>query len=339
MNKFNFTHNKRAKTLISLISLIIVAVLIIIVSFLSPVTASRSGYFFNTNITITINDKPKKEAELILDECMNLCEKYENIFSKTIENSDVYRINVSNGEMTTVQPETIDIMKIAINYAKESDMTVDPSVGTLTSLWNILDDDFTIPTEKEINKALESVDYKNIRIDESNNSIQITNSNTKIDLGFIAKGYIADRIKEYLISQNVNSAIINLGGNILCVGSKKDGSDFNIGINDPMNSYLDALTVIPISDKSVVSSGPYERNIKIDGEIYHHIISLKNGYPAKSDLSQVTIISDNSVDGDALSTICFILGYDKATSYLKKYHPSVEAIFVDLNGNIINTKD
>ena len=154
--------------------------------------------------------------------------------------------------------------------------------------------------------------------------MKFNDSNVQVDLGFIAKGFVADKLKEYLVEKGVKSAIISLGGNVVVIGSKPDGSDYNIGIKDPDNpeGIIDSISV---SDKSVVTSGTYERYVEYDGVKYHHILNTNTGYPVKTDVKSVTIISDSSLEGDALSTICLILGEEKSKDILEKYN--AQAIF------------
>jgi thiamine biosynthesis lipoprotein len=148
-----------------------------------------------------------------------------------------------------------------------------------------------------------------------------------IDLGAIAKGYIADRVKEYLIKNGVKSALINLGGNLLCIGSKPDNIPFQIGIQKPYADRNETIATMEISDLSVVSSGVYERFFELDGKFYHHILNPKTGYPYDNGLISVTIISEKSVDGDGLSTSCFALGLDKGLQLIDRL-PNTYAVFI-----------
>jgi thiamine biosynthesis lipoprotein len=137
-----------------------------------------------------------------------------------------------------------------------------------------------------------------------------------IDLGAIAKGYIADKIKEYLISNDVNSALIYLGGNVLCIGEKDTGA-FKIGIEKPFDADGNPAAVVSVSDTSIVTSGTYERYFEKDGNFYHHILDKNTGYPIENDLTAVTIITPVSADADALSTTCFSLGLEKGMELLE----------------------
>ena len=155
----------------------------------------------------------------------------------------------------------------------------------------------------------------------------------RIDLGGIAKGYIADRLKEYLEKEGIEHATINLGGNVLTIGTKPDGSDYKIGIQKPFAADGEVLEVLSVHDRSVVSSGDYERYFEKDGVIYHHILDPQSGWPVQNDLDQVTILSDSSADGDALSTTCYVLGLEKGMKLIQEMD-DVEAIFVTKEGEI-----
>ena len=186
-------------------------------------------------------------------------------------------------------------------------------------------------------KSLGDLHSKNIKLtpagDETDYYIIAIPDGTVIDLGAIAKGYIADRIRDYLLEKNITSAIINLGGNVLCVGSKKNDSSFNIGIKKPFTKSEETLMTVKLNNKSAVSSGTYERYFSKDGNFYHHILNPKTGYPYNNGLTEVTIICDNSVDGDCLSTTCFVLGIEKGLELIESID-NTEAVFVDSDGKM-----
>ncbi len=291
---------------------------------------STTGFYFDTVITITLYDPCDQE---LLDHCMELAGYYENLFSTRIDGSDIWRINHSNGSYVKVSGETLSLLSTAISYAALSDGTVDPAIGTLSSLWNFgSDNQQIVPSGEAINEALLHTGYSLIEIKDD--CVRLSDPDASIDLGFIAKGYIGDRIRDYLLSEGVTSAAINLGGNVIVLGQKPDHTPFKIGIQKPFEPSGTSALVLELSDKSVVSSGNYERYFIQDGTLYHHILSPQTGYPANSGLSQVTIISGQSVDGDALSTLCFILGYEKAVQLLKDY-PDIQAVFITTDGQIL----
>lgn len=293
-------------------------------------TVTAGGFYFDTVVSVTVYEGGSDELP---GKCMELMEYYENLLSPNIEGSDIWNLNHSAGAAVTVNRDTLELLEIALKYARLSDGLVDPAIGSLSRLWNFGSGNREIvPSKQQIEEALTHVDYHSIII--NGNQVTLKDPLTRIELGFIAKGYIGDKLKEYLISRGVTSALINLGGNVVAVGNKPDESLFRIGIQKPFASPGTAALTLDISDLSVVSSGNYERYFEKDGKLYHHILSTKTGYPSLSGLCQVTVLSDASVDGDALSTLCFILGYEKALSVLESF-PEVRAVFITEEGDIL----
>ena len=166
----------------------------------------------------------------------------------------------------------------------------------------------------------------------------LTDPKSAIDLGGIAKGYMADQLKEYLLGEGVTSAIINLGGNVLTIGEKPDGTSFNIGIQKPFDKQNATITSVQVKDSSVVTSGSYERYFKLGDTIYHHILNTETGYPCDNGLLSVTILSKESIDGDALSTACFTLGLEEGQKLIESLE-DIDAIFVTDDYEIIDTRD
>lgn len=281
-----------------------------------------TGIYFDTAIQIDVWDADEE----ILDDCLELCELYENKFSNTIEDSEISQINNSKGKTITVSDETIELLQKGIEYGKLTDGKFDITISSVTDLWDFTGNDKgVIPDEASISEALTHVNYENILIE--GNTVTLTDPETRIDLGGIAKGYIADKLKEFLKSKGVEHALVNLGGNSLSLGKKPDGSKFRIGIQKPFDDRGTTLTVLDIEDQSVVSSGIYERYFELDNTIYHHILDTDTGYPVQNNLLQVTIISDVSADGDALSTACYVLGFEQGSKLIEKLD-GIEAIFI-----------
>ncbi len=308
---------------------------------------STTDLFFDTIIQITLYENPDaslsgQDAQSILEEAHSLCGRYEKMFSKTVPESDIYQLNHADGKPVLVHAETYDLIEQSINYSRNTNGLVDITVSKVKDLWDFSTQDTNapdsaIPSETSIKNALSHVDYHNILLDADHQTVTLTDPEAAIDLGFIAKGYIADRLKEFLISKGVQSAIINLGGNVAVIGSKPDGSPFVVGIEKPFSDgdYMDKLSV---TAQSVVTSGIYERFFEVNQTIYHHIIDPKTGYPVKTDLLSATIISDSSTQADALSTTCILLGKDKALDFLRQY-PDVSAIFITDQNKIIKYPD
>lgn len=303
---------------------------------------SATAIKLNTAVTVTIYDSKDRD---LLTKCMNLCDKYEKVFSRTSADSELYKLNhrkltpVEGTEDTyQVSDDLAELISEGLDYSELSKGAFDIAIEPLTSLWDFTAEDPQVPEDSLIQAALPKCDYHNISVDKDKNEITLKTDDTAIELGAIAKGYIADRLKDYLISQNVKSAIINLGGNVLCIGGKPDNSAFKIGIQKPFADRSETIAVMDIRDKSVVSSGIYERCFEQDGILYHHLLNPKTGYPYDNGLIAVTIISDKSVDGDALSTTCFALGLEDGMK-LAESLDDVQAFFVTSDYEIHYIKD
>ena len=303
---------------------------------------SATAIKLNTAVTVTIYDSKDKN---LLTECMNLCDKYEKVFSRTASDSELYQLNhrelapVEGTENTyQVSDDLAELVSEGLDYSELSKGAFDIAIEPLTSLWDFTAEDPQVPEDSLIQAALPKCDYHNISVDKDKNEITLKTDDTAIELGAIAKGYIADRLKDYLISRNVKSAIINLGGNVLCIGEKPDNSAFKIGIQKPFADRSETIAVMDIKDKSVVSSGIYERCFEQNGTLYHHLLNPETGYPYDNGLIAVTIISDKSVDGDALSTTCFALGLEDGMK-LAESLDDVQAFFVTSDYEIHYTKD
>lgn len=285
-------------------------------------TISRTGFYFDTVITVTLYDC---SDETLLDGCMELAEYYEGLFSATRESSDVSRINTAAGTPVTVDNETIALLEQGLYYCDLSDGAFDITIGNLSGLWHFSDNTGSIPAQEDISAALATVDYHAVRID--GNRVTLTDANAAIDLGGIAKGYIADRMKDYLTEHGVTSGHINLGGNVLTLSEKSDHTPYTIGIQKPFAEGSEAYATVRITDKSVVSSGVYERCFYVGDVLYHHILDTSTGYPISNGLVSVSIISEHSVDGDGLSTVCFALGLEDGMLLVESL-PNTEAIFI-----------
>ncbi|MCI8955832.1 MAG: FAD:protein FMN transferase [Eubacterium sp.] len=315
--------------------------MLIITQFSGCVTESKlneprtyTHFCFDTVCTITIYSSKQKDEAKTIDACFNLCDQFENLFDKHNTDSDIYKINSNtlNGTRTKktasnnikVSPETLELIKQTKYYSKLSKGAFDITISPIVDLWDINNNPH-IPEKKEILKTLKYVDYKDITIKD--NTIKLSHKNQALDLGGIAKGYAVDQIKKLLLANKITSAVINFGGNILTIGSN-NGKDFNIGIIKPFGENAnDYSAKLKIKDMSVVTSGIYERYFKKDNKIYHHILNPKTGYPVENNLYSVTIISKNSIDGDALSTSAFVIGLSKGLSLINSLD-NTYAVFI-----------
>ncbi len=316
---------KIKKTHFAALSLILILIIPVLGGCSSPIkneSLSMTGLYFDTVVQIQVWGADRA----VLDECENICGHYEQLLSPTIETSEVSRINRAQGAPVTVSDETAELIRLGIEYGELSEGKFDITVASATDLWNFRDnEEKELPGPDELAEAVSHIDYHCIQIDGT--TVTLTDPKAKIDLGGIAKGYIADKLKEYLKDQGVEHALINLGGNMLALGGRADGSDFQIGLQEPFAADGTVLTSLSVSDRSVVSSGNYERYFEKDGVIYHHILDPDTGYPIQNDLYQVTVISDSSVQGDALSTTCYALGLEEGMKLIQDMD-NVDAVFV-----------
>ena len=289
---------------------------------------TMTGTYFDTVVQIEVWGADQE----IMEHCRQMCEDYEQMLSATIETSEISRINNAGGEPVEVSDETAGLIEEGIKYGDISDGRFDITIAPATDLWNFTDNEEKIlPDPDELAEAVTHIDYHCIKVE--GNTVTLTDPEARIDLGGIAKGYIADRLKEYLKDEGIEHALIDLGGNMLTLGRRYDGNDFRIGIQKPFADTGTAMAVVSVNDKSVVTSGDYERYFEKDGVIYHHILDPDTGYPVQNDLDQVTIISDQSVDGDALSTTCFAMGLEDGLELIRSLD-SIEAVFVTKDGEM-----
>lgn len=253
-----------------------------------------------------------------------LCEHYEKMLSRSLPESDVSRINSADGA-AEASDDTVKIISRSLYYSKLSDGKFDITVCPVSMLWDFNNE--VVPSRDEIAAALKSVDYESIKIEEN----RVDSGGASIDLGGIAKGYIADRLKEYFESQAVKRGIISLGGSITVFGDKS----YNVGIKKPFEQESLAAT-LRVKNTSVVTSGIYERCFEREGVLYHHIIDPATGYPCETDLLSATIIGECALDCDALSTLCVLVGKERAAQLIEA-QDGFEAVFIDSTGALSHT--
>lgn len=296
----------------------------------------KENYLLDTIIQLKVYGK---NSEKYTDEAMEVISHIDDIMSPTKSTSDVVKINSNAGkDFVKINEDTLNVIKNSINYSKLSNGNFDITVGPLVKLWGIGTEHAHVPSKEEIDKTLKLINYRNVLINENNTSVKLKEPDEAIDLGAIAKGFAADKAREVLENKGIKSAYLNLGGNIVTIGNKTDGTPWKIGIQDPLSQRGEYFGIVKVSNKSVVSSGSYERFFIKDNKKYHHILNTKTGYPTESGILSSTIISDNSIDGDALSTITFILGLEKSLEIIEKMD-GIDAILVTNDKEVHVTSD
>lgn len=295
----------------------------------SIVTAQETRFLMDTTVEIrAVGTKGK--AESAIEEAFQEIERVESLLSRYISTSDVSKINLHAGEWTTVSEETLELIEQALDYSQLSHGSFDFTVGQLVTLWGFGTNQYRVPTAAEIEKAVATVNYEQVEIDWENLSVRIP-AESIIDLGGIAKGYAVDRAADVLRANNISSGLINAGGDILAIGVKPDGSSWRVGVQDPRMSTA-ILTVLPLQDMSIVTSGDYQRFFQEEGVRYHHILNPSTGYPA-ADLTSVTVVAESATVADALSTAVFILGAELGLALIEELD-QVEVIIVDQSDNV-----
>lgn len=293
--------------------------------------AKAEGFYFDTYCSIVAVDV---DDPTVLQEALDELERYESYFSNKRADSDISKVNAAPvGQAVSVHPETIELLQIAMDYGDKSQGAFDVTIGALSNVWNFKNYDGTLPTEDEIQAAKATVDYQSLVVNPTDATVTRTLEGSIIDLGGIAKGYAADRLTNYLEEQGVTKhTIINLGGNVRTI-NEDTSWPCTIGIEKPFGEDNEVLCALQVINKSIVTSGTYQRYFEEDGIIYHHLLDTTTGKPIQNGLTSVTIMNDSSVDGDALSTLCFCLGLEKGMDYIESL-PDTEAIFVTSDGQM-----
>lgn len=263
----------------------------------------------------------------ILSEAVKLMREYEEELSFFRETSAISGINALAGEgYAQVSGETFGLIRAAKEYGSRTKGLLDITVAPLVKKWAFNRPEARVPQDEEIRSVLPLVGYDTIDLDPDSTGIKLPAKGQMIDLGAIAKGYIADQVVEYYRFKGLASALLNIGGNVKALGAKPDGEPWAIGIAQPEKHSTETAAILHVSNASVVTSGKYERGFLHDGKLYHHILDPRTGRPAESDLKSVTVVSPSSMEADAFSTPLFILGAEEGACFAKAN--GLEAVFI-----------
>lgn len=284
-----------------------------------------------------------KFDEQLVSHIFGVIKHYEDIFTVNRDQSEVMDINHAAGiHPVSVSQPVFDLIKIGKQASLIPHSSFNLAIGPLVKLWKIGFKGDKVPPDNEIQEALLKTNPEQIGIDIPTKSVFLLQQGMEIDLGAIAKGYIADRVRDYLLHEKINQGLINLGGNILTLGAPT--GFWSIGLRKPFSKKKDQdenadeqfVGTIELENMSVVTSGIYERYFEQDGKLYHHILDPKTGYPINNELDSVTIISKNSIDGDIWSTLIFGMGLEKGYQVASR-KPDLEGIFLTKNHEIFIT--
>ena len=292
---------------------------------------SKDVFAMDTYMSLKAYGPHGEEAVLAAVEEIN---RLDVLWSVSSENGEVYQIN-HNGE-GQLSEDTKELFATARDLYDSTEGAFDVTVYPLMDLWGFTSGKYHVPSKAELSKALAQVDQSKLAL--SQDGYLTLGKKQQMDLGGIAKGYTSSRIMEIYKEYGVISGMVSLGGNVQALGTKIDGSNWNIGIQDPENKEGEILGVLSISDQAVITSGGYERYFEEDGKTYHHILDPKTGYPADSGLSSVSIVSKDGTLADGLSTALFVMGKEKAVSYWKQNKDAFDVVLVEEDGSIYVTE-
>lgn len=290
-----------------------------------PLTETQT--LLHTAVQISIYHKGQEDA---MKEAFTYMRDMEKLFSTNLEGSDVYRINQAAGKETVkVQPETFELIKKALEIGQLTDGAFDITIGAVTNLWQIGSEKARVPSQEEIDQALPKLDYRKVTLNEEDQTVKLEEEGMVLELGGISKGYIGSGVQRIFQKYGISTAIINLGGNVIVMGtSPSNDQGWNVGVQDPDKTRGAVVGSKRVTDGVVITSGIYERYLEENGKTYHHILDPKTGYPLENNISGVSVFTKESLDGDAYSTSLFLLGIDKGKEFINQLD-DVEAVFID----------
>ncbi len=291
---------------------------------------SKDIFAMDTYMTVTAYGK---NAENGVNKAVDEINRLETVLSAEKQESDIYKLNETGSG--TLSTDTKNIVSKALEINKTTNGAFDISIYPLMVKWGFTTQKYNVPSKNEISKLLKDVDSSKIIFDEKSGNIKLK-ENMKIDLGGIAKGYTSSRVMQIFKECGVTSGLVSLGGNVQALGTKTDGTAWQIAIENPDKS-SDYIGVVSVKDKAVITSGGYERYFEKNGKTYHHILDPETGYPAESGLKSVTIVSDDGTLADALSTSLFVMGKEKALDYWREHKNEFDTVLVEDNGDITIT--
>lgn len=293
------------------------------------VKLEKDFFAMDTYMKLTVYGETK-QAEKALERAEQEIVRLDNLWSTGKKESEISKINEE--KQGILSEDSAKILETSLKISENTEGLFDISIYPAMEIWGFSDKNYRIPKEEEIQKVIGFINYKEIEYKKEEKNIQLK-ENMKIDFGGIAKGYTSARIMDIFQEEGVSGGMVNLGGNVQVMGKKPDGSKWKIAVQSPKKdgNYLGVLSV---EDTAIITSGGYERFFEEDGVIYHHILHPRDGKPANSGLTSVTIICKDGTLADGLSTSLFLMGKEKAEEYWRKHSEEFEIILLTEDGTL-----
>ena len=289
---------------------------------------------FNTIVTLQAFGDERR-ALAAFDEARAASRRFERLFSRTLPHSDIARLNAAEGTAVEIAPETADLLTRALFYCADSCGRFDITMGAAVRLWDLRRG--IVPSQAALDEALAHVDWRGLHVwrEGGRAFAQLDDPLAAVDVGGIAKGWIADELTRILRAHGLSDFIVNLGGNVVAHGEKPGGAPWNIGVQDPRDKSA-VVCAMPLRDASAVTSGIYERCCTVGGRFYHHILTPETGMPAQTDVAGVTIVADRSIDAEGYSTTLLALGAKRGQAFAQARPAIRKAIFIGRDGQVIS---
>lgn len=324
-------------------------------------TGLTTAFFFAFNTAITLSAVAlETHCAAVFKEIREECKRYERLFSRHISESDIARLNAARGDEVEIDAETYALLQASRHYCAMSGGVFDISVGPALQLWDFARG--VVPEAAKLARSTSHIDWRMLQVrsgveeagDQADEGLcsnalagmggpqenspqwyaRLTDPEGVVDVGGIAKGYIADRLAARLNACSIRDYVINLGGNVVVKGRRPDGEHWKVGIQDPRGA-RPALRAIDVVDASAVTSGTCERSFTKNGVLYHHILDPKTGRPVDTDVAGVTVVAARSLDAEGYSTTLLALGIEKGCYFARECNEIIAAYFVDKEGVVI----
>lgn len=278
-------------------------------------TLTSSRIQMGTFVTITATGPPGTLKEAT-GAAFERIEELEALLSAHTQTSELAAVcAAAGGEPVRVSPDVVNALLLALDVAADSGGALDPTCRPLVEAWGFLEGTPHIPSLAALEEALSRVGWQGVEVDAASSTVRLARAGMSLDLGAVAKGYIADAAAAVLRERGATGGIVEAGGDIACFGRREDGERWVLGLENPRGEGL--LARIRVTDAGVATSGDYRRFFEAEGRRYSHIIDPRTGWPARG-LASVTVIAETAAEADALATAAFVLGEEEGARLLER---------------------